>query len=101
MTINQYTSGDVVRVTATFTDLAGTETDPSTVTVLYEDPSGNVTSKVYGVDGEVVKSATGIYYIDITTDEGGVWKYRFEGTGTVPQAHQSFFEVIAASVVSA
>jgi hypothetical protein len=92
---NIYDVGDLVRVTGTWEDSDGTDTDPAgTITFKYNDPSDNTTSLVYGVDAEVVKSATGIYYTDISIDEHGTWWYRFEsGTGTGQAAAESYFEV--------
>lgn len=81
-----YDRGDQVRVTATFANSAGTATDPTAVTAQYIDPAGTITSKIYGTDAEVVKSATGVYYIDITLSSSGEWAARFSGTGTITAA---------------
>ena len=80
---NTYDVGDLPRVVGTLADSAGTATDPSgTITAKYTDPSDNTTTLVFSVDAELVKSATGIYYMDIDIDEAGTWHYRFEsGTG--------------------
>lgn len=75
---NTYDVGDLVRVTGTFTDIDSVATDPDVVRCKYQDPSGNDTTDVYGV-GSTVKSATGVYYLDIDIDEAGTWFYRFEG----------------------
>lgn len=78
-----YDVGDKLRITATFT-VASTNTDPTTITMQHKDPSGNTTSKTYAADPtEVVKSATGIYYYDLTFDEAGTWYVKWTGTGTV------------------
>ena len=92
MTINVYENGQQVRCTCTFT-VNSVNTDPTTVTAKVKDPSGVETSYVYGVDEEVVKSAAGIYYIDVTTDENGLWYFRFEGTGTCVAVEESAFRV--------
>lgn len=74
---NEYDIGDSVRLQGTFTDVDGAAFDPDTVTVKYQDPSGNDTSST-----SATQSATGVYYLDIEVDEGGIWYYRFEGTAT-------------------
>lgn len=76
---NTYDIGDVVRCQAVFTDVNGAAFDPTTVTAKYQDPAGNETTLVYLTDVEVIKSATGTYYVDVPIDERGAWFYRFEG----------------------
>lgn len=63
--MNQYQRGDLVRTTATFTNLGGTATDPTTVTATVTNPAGSATAYVYGTDAALVKSATGVYYVDV------------------------------------
>lgn len=92
MTINYYKQGQKVRGSCTFTvdDVA---TDPTTVTAKVMDPSGNVSTYVYGVDAELGKTSTGVYYVDVVTDEEGEWRFRFEGTGTCTAVEESSFGV--------
>lgn len=94
---NTYDVGDLVRVTGTFTDADGAATDPDVVRIKYQDPSGNDTTDLYGTNN-TVKSATGVYYLDIDIDEAGTWYYRVEGetSAQVGQgAAESFFEAKA------
>ena len=88
---NTYDIGDLIRITGTFVDVDGAEIDPTTVVAKFEDPSGNETSYTYGVDAELVKSDTGVYYFDIDIDEKGVWRYRQEGSGNVGAAAEGWF----------
>ena len=73
-----YDKGYQVRVTATFTS-DGTNTDPTDnaddVTVTWRKPSG-------GTDATptATRSATGIYYVDLTLEEVGIHSVRFQGT---------------------
>jgi len=92
MTINYYKQGQKVRASCTFAvdDVA---TDPTTVTAKVMDPSGNVTTYVYGTDAELVRDGTGIYHLDVVTDEEGEWRFRFEGTGTCTAVEESSFGV--------
>jgi len=84
--------GDKVRLTAVFKDSDGNEIDPTAVAAEVKDPSGNTDSYTYD-PGDIVKSATGTYYVDIDIDEAGTWYYRFYSTGTGKAAEESYFVV--------
>lgn len=88
-----YDKGDRVRCTGTFTDSAGAAQDPTAVFFQFKDPSDNATTYTYGVDAELVKSSTGVYYVDVDADEEGTWTYRLYSTGTGQGAAQSTFGV--------
>ena len=90
---NTYDVGDSVRCTGTWTTAAGAAVDPTTVTFIYEDPSGNTTTLIYDTDAEVIKSDTGIYYVDVDADESGTWQTRWESTGTGKAAGEDEFFV--------
>ena len=90
---NNYDKGDLIRVTGTFTDSDGAAQDPTAVLCKYTDPGDNTTTLTYGVDAELVKSAVGIYYVDVDADESGDWWYRFYSTGTGQAAAEGFFRV--------
>jgi hypothetical protein len=77
-----YQRDDLVRLTCTFTNLATAPTDPTTVTISVLNPSGTITAYTYAA-GEIIKSATGIFYYDLALTTVGLWKYRWKGTGTV------------------
>ena len=91
--MNQYDYGDKVRTTGTFTNAAGTAIDPAVVKFSVKPPSGTVTTYTYGVDSEVVKSATGIYYIDTDLNEVGNWAVRAWSTGTGQASDETYFSV--------
>ena len=93
----EITVGDVVRVDATFT-ADGADPDPTTVVVKYEPPNGSRLRLLYGTDAEVVKSATGKYYVDLTTDRPGEWRVEYEGRGTVRASHGVSFQVASQGV---
>ena len=90
---NTYDVGDLARVTGTFTNSAGTAVDPTVVKLSYKDPSENITTLTYGTDASVIKSATGVYYCDVSIDEAGVWWFRWWATGTGQSASESWFDV--------
>ena len=90
---NEYDTGDLVRVSLAFEDTAGDPADPTTVRGRYRDPSGAVTTYVFGTDAELVKDATGAYHFDVSPAASGEWRYRGEGTGAVQAAAEGRFLV--------
>lgn len=91
MTMSIYANGQKVRVSVAFT-VSDVATDPTTVTLKVGKPDGTVTSYTYAL-AEVTKSATGNYYKDITTDQVGIWDFRYEGTGTCVAVEELSFRV--------
>jgi hypothetical protein len=86
-----------VRLTGTFRNAAGELKDPTTVTVKVQDATGAQTIYTFAA-AEVVRDSEGVYHKDIeitkpSTGGGGVWYYRFEGTGAVVAAFESQFGV--------
>jgi len=73
--------GDVVRLRAVFSVL-NVNTDPSTITLQVQSPSGVTTSYTYA-GAQVTKEGTGIYYYNLSVNEAGWWVYQWTGTGTV------------------
>lgn len=76
---NAYDIGDRVRLQGTFTDAAGTVTDPTKIYIKYMDPSGTVLTHQYTVDPVVQRASTGVYYEDINLTKSGRWFYRWYG----------------------
>jgi hypothetical protein len=91
--MRNYDKGDLVRCTGLFTDDDGVAQDPSEVYFKVKDPAGETTTYQYGVDGDLKKSATGSYYIDIDADTSGIWSYRFYSTGSGQAADEEKFTV--------
>ena len=78
---NEINTTQVVDIS--FLDEDDTLTNPTTVTFKTRSPCGTETTYVYGTDGEVTRSSTGIYRAAVAPDEGGRWAYRWETTGPV------------------
>lgn len=93
MATNTHDIGDVVRCTGTFTDGDDVAQDPAAVYFKFKAPDGNVTTYEYGVDPEVIKSGTGVYYVDVDIDATGVWYYRFYSTGSGQAAGENNFTI--------
>jgi hypothetical protein len=82
-----YQVGDSVRLTCTFTDLAGAVADPTAITCTVLNPAR------LRFAASVTRSATGIYYADVTLDSAGDWRYRWTGTGAIVAADEGILAV--------
>lgn len=82
-----YDIGDLVTLTATLTNTAGTLSDPTSVTLTVRKPDGS-SSTVSNT-----RSSTGVYTADVTIDQAGEWNYRWEGTGALVVAEEGQFYV--------
>jgi hypothetical protein len=80
MSANSYALGKVVRVQGTFAQNS-IAVDPTTVSVLLRRPDGIKRTYVYGTDAEVIRQATGIYYLEYPTVLAGQHWYRWSSTG--------------------
>jgi len=84
-----YDLNTLVRLTAQFTDSTGTiPTDPTSVQVITQDPSGTQV-----VNTAVVRDGVGSYHFDVLANKSGAWSYRWEGTGTCTVASDQTFLV--------
>ena len=88
-----YDIGDSVRFRATMTTLAEDAADPTGVVVQIQDPSGNTASYTYDVDAAVKRESEGIFYIDITINESGIWRQHWAGTGALVVAEEASISV--------
>jgi len=101
----QHDIGDAVRLWAVFRDIDGVQADPTAVTLIVRDPSGNdaTVSNSSAVAGDVTAAATatgqtladetGVYKADVTVDEAGFWQYEWTGTGAVAEVIPGWIEV--------
>lgn len=96
---DRFVVGDTVTLTNTFA-VAGTNTDPTAVSLVVTDPSGNADTYTYA-GATITKTATGIYTKNITADEAGRWSYKWTGTGTAADVADGTFEVHANQPLSA
>lgn len=86
---NTYAKGQRIRCTAEFKDTTtNAYVDPLTVTFKAKSPGGGTTAYVYGVDPDVIKTATGRYRYDLLLDAAGDWWLRWEGTGSNETARE-------------
>jgi hypothetical protein len=95
--LDPYDIGDLWVAQSTFT-VGGVNTDPTTITVKQQTPSGTettlasavATSGLTGASTPVAKTATGVYRLNpgITLNEAGRWYVRFEGAGAVTASEE-------------
>jgi hypothetical protein len=92
--MNSYTIGQVIRLTATFTQNSS-GLDPTAVRASVREPSGTVTTYLYGTDTQLAKdsSSTGVYRVDWTASTAGTHDVRFWSTGTGQAAVEGAFSV--------
>lgn len=90
--------GDLARLDAEFSDLAGAPIDPTTVTFKIKEPDNTVTTYVFGTDAELVKDATGLYHVDWPVTQSGAHNWRYESTGTGQAAEEAIFTARASKV---
>lgn len=87
---------------AAFTTLAGTPTDPISVTLVVQKPDG--TQLVYGwpsagANGTLTRESAGRFYFDVLLDQSGKWQFRLSGTGAVTAASEGSLRVQRQRVV--
>jgi hypothetical protein len=87
-----YDVGDVARLSTTFAT-SGVAVDPSSVALTILTPGWVSTTYTYGVDAQIVKSATGAYYSDLTLTAAGRYRWRWVSAGTGAAATESWLTV--------
>ena len=85
-----YGIGDVAQLSVTFTNLAGVPTDPSTVTLTVNDPTG---AQVIYSGGSITHISTGNYTYNLSLTLTGVYVYQWTGTGAVQTTQQGTITV--------
>lgn len=97
--MDRHIVGDTVRIGNTFS-VDDVNTDPTTVTLLVTDPSGNTEGTYTYAGSTITKTATGVYHKDLTVDEAGLWTVKWTGTGTAADIVTRTFTVAAQAVES-
>jgi hypothetical protein len=93
--VSEYDKGDLVRIFTSFAqDNAGilTAVDPGTVRLRVIDPFGTETAYDY-TEGQVARTGVGAYRVDLTPNQPGEWRYRWESTGVGQGAEEGRFYV--------
>lgn len=82
-----YSVGDLVKLTATFTDAANALEDPTAVAFTVYAPNGATSTPV------VTRVSTGVYTALVSATQEGDWEWRAVGTGAVQAAKRGEFHV--------
>jgi uncharacterized protein YfaS (alpha-2-macroglobulin family) len=92
MSDNLYDPGTRIRLSGVF-EVAGVETDPTTITLKVRKPTGTTTT--YAYPATITKDSTGRFHMDITPAGGeqGRWFYKFIGTGDAAAERERSFRV--------
>lgn len=83
--------GDLVRVSATFKNSAGSAVDPGTVRFKFRTPAGAETTYTYPSSPQLIRDSTGVYHVDIDANLIGRWVFRWESTGVGQAAAEGQF----------
>lgn len=87
--------GDTVRIANTF-NVDDVNTDPTTVTLVVTDPSGNTEGTYTWAGSTITRTAVGVFHKDLTVDEDGVWEYKWTGSGVAADVATGTFTVYLA-----
>lgn len=98
-TVNYDNAAAYTTITASFTNSAGVETDPGSVSCVVTDPNAEQTTYTYGSGGTITRTSTGNYALQVTTESSGaaegLWNYVFIGTGSgVSEVFPGTFRVL-------
>lgn len=85
--------GEPVVLTNTF-QVAGVNTDPTTISLAVTTPAGVTTTYTYAA-AEITRTAAGVYTKTITASAAGTWVYTWTGTGAVADIAPGYFVVSA------
>ncbi len=101
MAYNFHELGQLVRVSATFREIAsGDEVDPDVVLLAIENSEGAVVEHTYLDGAFVVRDGTGAYHADVDASSAGTWFYRWRSTGDGQAARETRFKVRVAQAVA-
>jgi hypothetical protein len=82
MSILAYDKGDVLGITGTYRNAAGTLIDPSVPKFSFKNPDGEITTYTYPDDAQLQRISQGIYKVDLPFSASGSWLVRHWSTGT-------------------
>lgn len=85
--------GDLLRLSAEFSDLNDNLIDPDVVAFYARKPSGTAFTRTY--PSSIVRTSAGNYHIDLDLDEVGEWGYTWSSTGSGQAAENGLFLVEA------
>lgn len=97
MSIPAFVLGAVVHIQTTITSSTGSTVgvDPGSLTFYLKEPDGTTYSYVYAPAATtVIKSTTGVYYVDWPSAKEGIHRFGWVGTSANAGADEGAFHVI-------
>jgi hypothetical protein len=91
MAINYYDKGDVVRLYA-YCTISGSYADPTELTLKTKQPDGTISTYLYSLT-QIDKDSVGHYHKDVEMTQAGQFWYRYEGTGALVSAEETYLIV--------
>lgn len=91
---NVYDIGNIVVMSASFTDNSQNPIDPSTVEMIVKIPDGTTITYTYGVDISMVKDSVGNYHCEIDAEMVGDYICFWKGFGIGQGSDSRTFTVI-------
>lgn len=76
--MSNFIVGDVARLSVSITDVMGALGDPSSLSLVIQDPGGTSTTHT----SDIVKDSVGNYHFDLALDSSGSYGYRWQSLGT-------------------
>lgn len=95
------TAGDMIRLGITYMDPDdGVMVNPTTVRFKVLEPGARTpTTLTYGTDSALVRVSTGVYRVDLSLPDSGVWQVRWEATGNYISAEEFSIQVAMSAFV--
>jgi hypothetical protein len=93
-----YNIGDLIRISASFTNTASALTDPTALNIVVKAPGASVLH-TYGTSASLIKSSSGIYYLDYPAASSGEHYYTWTATGAVETSEEGAFNVVRTASV--
>ena len=98
--VNEYDTGDKVRLTAIFKDSTGGFIDPPIAHFLVKNPATTALSTETSTGANVTHPSTGNYQLIVDVPDPGSWTWRTFSTGTNAGAGEDWFRVIHSIVTT-
>ena len=95
--MNEYIKGTDVICEVKFRNAQRQLADPTAVFFKSKDPNNSIITYQFGPDAQVVKTAVGVYHVNVNANIVGEWTYRFESTGTGKAADEDKFRILPSS----
>lgn len=86
--------GDTAHIEITFADLAGVPTNPTTVVLTVQAPDNTSSTPT------PMNDSAGIYHYDLALAQSGIYRFKWQGTGTVAAVEEGEIAVRQSILVS-